>query len=143
MTPRTLTLLVVAGLLTLAGCGTDNDRSPGEVDTETPAATPSTPEATPSATPRLEAGGLVITVSIADGKVRPLGKTYDATVGETITVDVTSDAEDELHLHAEPEQSFDVTPGTQSFRFEVDVPGSVSLESHDIGGTIATIDVRP
>ncbi|MFD1824516.1 MULTISPECIES: hypothetical protein [Mumia] len=145
--PRTLTVLALglAGMLTLTGCGSQSAGSASAVETEPPASVSSATAATPSgsATPTLDAEGLVIVVSIAGGKIRPLGKAYDAEVGETITLDVTSDTDDELHLHAEPEQTFAVTKGTRSFTFEVDVPGSVSLESHHLGGTIATIDVRP
>ncbi|WP_370617278.1 hypothetical protein [Mumia sp. Pv 4-285] len=114
---RTLSVLAVAGMLVLAGCAEDP-----VVDASTP---------------------ISITVTIADGTITPLGLEYDASTGQPVVVDVTSDTDDELHLHAEPEKTFAVTPGTHQFQFTVDVPGSVSLESHHVGGTIATIDVRP
>ena len=117
--PRTLTALTLAGLLALAGCAQD---PVADGDTDTP---------------------ISIEVRIADGTVSPLGTAYTAEVGQSIILDVTSDTDDELHLHAEPEETFTVTPGTHQFEFAVDVPGSVSLESHHVGGTIATIDVSP
>ncbi|KAA1425072.1 hypothetical protein FE697_004100 [Mumia zhuanghuii] len=115
--PRTLPVLAVAGLLALGGCASDP-----VVDEDTPVS---------------------LTVTIEDGAVTPLGEARTATVGQPIILRVTSDTEDELHLHAEPEETFAVTPGTHQFEFTVDVPGSVSLESHHVGGTIATIDVSP
>ncbi|WP_262847655.1 hypothetical protein [Mumia quercus] len=144
--PRTLAALAIIGLLALTGCAQDpatDVTNAAEVEPSTPAPSTTADTPPPSATPTIDAEGLVIVVSIAKGQVRPLGEAHEAKVGETITVDVTSDTEDELHLHAEPEETFEVEAGTQSFTFEVDVPGSVSLESHEVGGTIATIDVRP
>lgn len=121
MTPRrTLIALALAGLLTLTGCAQDPPVVDGDADAP-----------------------ISIQVRIADGKVSPLGTSYAAEVGQSIVLDVTSDTDDELHLHAEPEETFAVTPGTHRFEFAVEVPGSVSLESHHVGGTIATIDVSP
>lgn len=136
MTPtRTLTAFALAATLALAGCGGEDDPASADATTPTPSA-----DASPSAS---ATDGLTIEVTIADGAITPLGASYEAKPGETITLDVSSDTDDELHLHAEPEQSFEVAPGKKTYTFSVDVPGSVALESHEVGGTIATIDVRP
>lgn len=87
---------------------------------------------------------LVIDVDIRGGDVSPTNQRLDARVGETITVLVTSDSVDELHVHAVPEHSFAVEPAAaQEFRFSVDVPGQVSLELHELGKTVATLRIHP
>jgi hypothetical protein len=83
-------------------------------------------------------------VTIKDGWVTPVDEMMSATVGEPITLLVDSDTGDELHIHAVPERTFEVKPGTgQRFEFTVDVPGRVEVELHRLHRTIALIDVRP
>ncbi|MFZ2175257.1 MAG: hypothetical protein WAW17_14745 [Rhodococcus sp. (in: high G+C Gram-positive bacteria)] len=88
--------------------------------------------------------GVVIDVRISGGTVTPSNERIDATVGRPVAVRVDSDADDELHVHAVPEKSFEIRPGAgQEFRFTVDVPGQVTLELHETGTTVATLLVRP
>jgi hypothetical protein len=67
-----------------------------------------------------------------------------AKVHQQITLRVTSDAADELHVHSTPDHKFPVAvaPG-QTFQFSVDVPGNVEVELHHLDRTIATIQVQP
>ena len=84
------------------------------------------------------------TLTIADGTVTPTNAELSARVGEPITIDVTSDTADELHVHAVPEHEFEVKPAAgQHFRFTVDVPGRVEVELHHLNRTVAVIQVRP
>lgn len=86
----------------------------------------------------------VLDVTIADGTVTPTNAELSARVGEPITIDVTSDTADELHVHAVPEHEFEVKPAAgQHFRFTVDVPGRVEVELHHLNRTVAVIQVRP
>ena len=57
---------------------------------------------------------------------------------------VTSDAADEVHVHATPEHSFKVAAGASRERFEFtsEVPGSVAIELHEADVTVATVSVR-
>lgn len=87
--------------------------------------------------------GVVIDVVIDGGSVTPSNERIEAAVGETVTVRIESDADDELHVHAVPEHSFEIYPGTQETQFSVDVPGQVAVELHDTGKTVATLLVRP
>jgi Flp pilus assembly protein TadG len=132
--------LVVAALL-LAGCGGDRDE-PAE-----PKATPSssaTPSATPAATEEPAPDGTVVDVTITDGTVTPQGGRVEVTAGEPVTLRVTSDAADELHVHSDPEHSFEVEPGdAQDFTFTVDVPGQVAVEAHHLDVTVVQLVVRP
>jgi hypothetical protein len=64
-------------------------------------------------------------------------------VKQQITLHVTSDATDELHVHSVPDHEFQVAAApNQTFQFSVDVPGSVDVESHHLHKTVATIQVQ-
>lgn len=122
----TLTTLVVSG------CGGSENAAP--TSTSEASAQTSTAQAIPA--------GLQIDISIADGAVTPTNATYDTTVGQPIVLNVDSDADDELHVHSEPEHTFEVKPGEdQRFEFTVEIPGRVDVELHHLGRTVATIAV--
>ncbi|MER7453737.1 hypothetical protein ABTW96_26015 [Nocardia beijingensis] len=118
-------LVVLSGLL-VTGCASSE-----------PATAPST---------SAQAGdpdSLVVAVRITAGSVSPADVRLETRVGRPIEVVVDSDADDELHVHATPQHTFTITPGTgQRFRFTVDVPGRVAIELHHAGRTVATLLVR-
>jgi len=129
---------VLAALLLLAGCG-DGDTSPGAAaDTDQP-----TPTATSTTEPASE--GVVVDITIADGKVTPQGDRIDVKVGEPITLLVTSDEADEIHVHSDPEHTLDVVAGdsAKELTFTVDTPGQVAVESHHLHATIVQLVVTP
>ncbi|MCV7260323.1 hypothetical protein [Mycobacterium shimoidei] len=87
---------------------------------------------------------VVVDVTIAHGSVTPTNATLEAKVHQPITVRVTSDATDELHVHSVPDHKFQVAAAPdQTFQFSVEVPGKVDVELHHLNKTIATIQVRP
>jgi hypothetical protein len=89
-------------------------------------------------------GGLSVDVTIAYGQVTPANVVLQATVRQPITLHVTSDAADELHVHSVPDHKFEVAAAAnQTFEFTVDVPGNVDVELHHLDRTVATIQVRP
>lgn len=89
------------------------------------------------------AESVVVAVRIADGTITPADTRLEARVGQPIEIVVDSDTDDELHVHAEPDHTFAITPGTgERFRFTVDVPGRVEIELHHAGHTVATLLVR-
>jgi len=88
--------------------------------------------------------GLSVNITIAHGQVTPANATLQAAVHEPITLHVTSDAADELHVHSVPDHEFEVAAAAnQTFQFSVDVPGSVDVELHHLDRTVATIHVHP
>ncbi|MEW1736031.1 hypothetical protein AB0346_08765 [Nocardia beijingensis] len=118
-------LVVLSGLL-VTGCASSE-----------PATAPST------SAPAGNSDSLVVAVRIAAGSVSPADVRLETRVGRPIEVVVDSDADDELHVHATPQHTFAITPGTgQRFRFTVDVPGRVEIELHHAGRTVATLLVR-
>jgi hypothetical protein len=116
--PAFVFLAVVGTAAALAGCGSTSKTATGV--------------------------GLSVDVTIAHGQVTPANATLQATVRQPITLHVTSDAADELHVHSVPDHKFEVAAApNQTFQFTVDVPGNVDVELHHLDRTVATIQVRP
>jgi hypothetical protein len=127
------TFLVVAVAVWLtAGCGGA---------TSTSSATSSSTAATASQQPQSATASFDVT--IAHGEVTPSNATWQAKVGQPITVRVNN-APDELHVHSSPDHEFEVAAApNQTFSFTVDVPGSVEIELHKLDRTVATLQVQP
>jgi plastocyanin len=140
-----LTLVVAALAVWLtAGCGgntsTNGSSSAGAQGASS--ATSSSTAATSSQQP--QSGAASFDVTIAHGEVTPSNATWQAKVGQPITVRVTSDAPDELHVHSSPDHEFEVAAApNQTFSFTVDVPGSVEIELHKLDRAVATLQVQP
>ncbi|MEO6471109.1 MAG: hypothetical protein ABIR57_04600 [Aeromicrobium sp.] len=85
-----------------------------------------------------------VRIVIKDGKATPQGKRVEAKVGHPITLHVTSDRDDEVHVHSEPEHEFKVPAGAKdkTFTFSIDTPGQVAVESHTLDVTIVQLVVR-
>jgi hypothetical protein len=136
---RALFVLATTALI-VAGCGgTKNDAS------ESNSAGPSQSTVSPSDNSDAQAppDRLNIYVSITGDRVTPVNDQLHAAVGEQIIIKVSSDTADELHVHSNPEHTFEVKPGPpQTFQFTVAVPGRVDVELHEANKTVATIAVQ-
>ena len=125
-TSKTLVALAAAVAL-LAGC--DGPERSGDAASSSPQQAP--PER------------LIVDVTIKGGEVTPTNERLQSKVGDPIVVRVTSDAADQLHVHSNPEHTFDIEPRAgQSFQFTVAVPGTVDVELHELNRTIASIAVQ-
>ncbi|MGZ5369076.1 hypothetical protein [Aeromicrobium sp.] len=122
---------VLACTLILAACGLSSGPTPNE-------AKPT------AAKPSQEAAAKVVDISIKDGDVTPRGKRVEVKVGQPVTLRVTSDGEDEIHVHSDPENEYGISPGpARDFTFRIDTPGQVAVESHHLEVTIVQLVVRP
>jgi hypothetical protein len=144
-----LILLVAALAVWLtAGCGGSKNTG-GTSSTTSPTGQASSSAASSSPTPpsgsqQPPAGAATFDVTIANGQVTPTNATWQAKVGQPVSVRVTSDAADELHVHSSPDHEFEIAAApNQVFTFTVDVPGSVEIELHKLDKTIATLQVQP
>ncbi|MBF6341738.1 hypothetical protein IU450_38555 [Nocardia abscessus] len=118
--------LVLLGGLVVAGC-----------------ASPDSASTTSTSAVAADSDSLVVALRISGNSVSPVDVRLETRVGRPIEIVVDSDTDDELHIHATPEHTFAVTPGTgQRFRFTVDVPGRVEIELHHARRTVATLLVR-
>jgi hypothetical protein len=65
-------------------------------------------------------------------------------VGQKVTLHITSDAHETIHVHSEPEQEFEIGAGDDVEKsFTIDQPGQVAVEAHHLGVTIVQLVVRP
>lgn len=135
-----LVTTVAAGLL-LAGCG---DPDPG---TDAPSAAPTSASASPSAEESADVSaepGVVVDVTLSADGPTPQGERVEVEVGEPITLNVTAEVADEVHVHSDPEVSIDVEAGDETSRtFTIDRPGQVAVESHATHAVIVQLVVRP
>ena len=133
-------LTLAAAALITAGCG-GSTGSDGGVSTS--AAAPSSTAAPQFTDQQKPPARLVIDVTIKGGQVTPTNAQVKSGVGEPIVVKVNSDAADQLHVHSNPEHTFNVEPEqNQSFQFTVTVPGQVDVELHQLNKVVATITVQ-
>lgn len=145
---RIQTAVAILGAVALAAgvsaCGSSGSGDPATSSSAPPASASASAEtSSPQASSAPAPAGLVIDLTIAGGKATPTNASFDAGLKEPITMRVSSDAEDELHVHSVPDHEFEVkaAPG-QTFQFTVDVPGRVEVELHHLNVTVASINVR-
>ncbi|MBW8711141.1 MAG: hypothetical protein JF631_08820 [Mycobacterium sp.] len=130
-------VLAAAAVLT-AGCGGSDGGG-----TATSSSQPSTVSPSDMSNDQAPPSRLVIDVTIKGGNVTPRNEQLQAAVNEQIIIKVSSDVDDELHVHSTPDHTFKVEPKSgQSFQFTVGVPGKVDVELHKANKIIATIAVQ-
>ncbi len=99
---------------------------------------------TSASSPASSTAAITLDISIAQGQVSPNGKKLDAKVGDTVAMSVTSDADDKIHAHTGGDgYELEVTAGkTTTGSFTITEPGSIEVESHDLGKTIVILNAR-
>jgi hypothetical protein len=122
---------ILAAVLALAGCIGDTGG--------TVSSTPTPGEASsPAAEP------VLVEIAIRQGRIDPQGERVQVKVGQDVTLRVTSDAAEEIHVHSDPERTYKVEPGgVLQETFSIDRPGQVAIEAHEFGVTIVQLVVRP
>ena len=129
----------------------NDDTADQESETTQTAATQAPPEGTGNdeeepdkEKPEKPAEPEVPQLEIQDGA--PVGGVLEVevTAGDELRIDITTDAPDELHLHAY-DVYLDIAPGkTNELVVEnADIEGIIELESHSTGALLAEISVVP
>ena len=124
-----------AAALLFAGCGGEDT---GKVSSS-PNPSPDKASATEPAD-----DAVVVDIAVRDSKVTPQGDRVDVKVGQKVTLHITSDARETIHVHSEPEREVEIGDGDdveESFTF--DVPGQIAVEAHELDVTIVQLVVRP
>ena len=140
---------VVAGLL-LSGCTStaEPQSSASPTGASSPAESSSSaalPTSVPAASPSLNPDyALTINVTIAKGKTIPSGEKINVRVGQKVILNVTSDADDEIHAHIGGEgYELQVKAGTPAKgEFTLDSPGSFEVESHHLEKIIVILNAH-
>ena len=145
--PRPLVLLVTAAGLTwaLVGC---TSSAPVTADPSTSvspsssAASSASSSSTPS--PSADAAAVTIDITIKDGQVQPNGEKIDVARGQTVVLNVLSDADDEIHAHTSGDgYELEVTAGKPAKgQLVATDTGSFEVESHHLEKIIAILVVR-
>jgi hypothetical protein len=139
MRGRSPRLLTAAVLLARGGCaGTEPSEGAG-----TPAsAAASSPAATSSASTAPESpAGQRIEVQVAGGQAGGDTGRVPVPLGEPVTLAVTSDVADEIHVHGY-DLTAALTPGVPAeLTFDATIPGVFEVELHDAGTVLLTLQV--
>lgn len=85
---------------------------------------------------------VVVNITVKDGKVDPSGDRVDVGTGQPIDLKVTADEAGELHVHSEPEQQLKYGVGETTLKIEIDRPGVVAVESHELDQIVVQLEVR-
>ena len=83
-----------------------------------------------------------IEITFADGDVSPSGERVEVGVGQPVDLEVTADEPGEIHVHSEPEQSLEYGEGETTLKLQIDRPGIVEVESHDLDKVIVSLEVK-
>ncbi len=147
--PAAASAVVLAALVTACAGG-------GQTDSNRSSSAPSTPSATNSASPaagdkatpavtRPSPSNPVKTlqIEIAHGEATPNAERVELRVGTTIRLAVTSDTEDEVHVHGY-DKEVAVKPGTPAtLTFVADQTGRFEIETHETGTLLYQLIVMP
>ena len=127
---------LLACALVLTGCAGPD--VPGvEADPTGAGPTSATPKATTTS-------GAVIGIVIQGGKAIRQGERVEVKAGAPVTLKIRSDADEEIHVHSDPEHTYQVKAGEPlSETLTIDTPGQVAVEAHHLGVTLVQLVVRP
>lgn len=129
---------VLAAALLVAACGDDDTTTAADDDTtveettttEQVVADETDGEATSTTTTAPEPEGTVLEVAVTGGEVQGGGR-IQVPLGETVTIRVTSDVDDHVHLHGYDVLA-DVRAGEPAeLVFTADIPGVFEVELED------------
>lgn len=136
-------LVAVLVLLTLVACGGGGDDSPtvaGGQSSTTVAAAPTTAGGGSAST--TAAAGTVLSVTVRGGSVVEGGARQRATLNQPVTIRVTSDVADEVHVHGY-DKKFTVAPNQRGeVTFNANIPGVFEVEFEKSGKLLFTLEVR-
>lgn len=85
---------------------------------------------------------VVVDITFEDGQVEPNGDRVDVGAGQPVDLVVTADEPGTLHIHSDPEQEVPYEAGTKTVEIQIDRPGVVEVESHELDQVIVQLEVR-
>jgi hypothetical protein len=126
--PAAFLALALALTTVLTGCtGTDPAAAPGN--------------ASPTAEMATAPEGQRIEVGLAGGQVSGDTGRVPVAAGEQVTLAITSDVADVVHVHGY-DLTAELTPGTPAeFSFPASIPGVFEVELHDAGTVLVSLQV--
>lgn len=131
---------------TFTGCGAEESTA-AEMDHAGHGSTGSgesaVPSATASASPEdAQPEGKTIRIDVTGGKPTPPAHLVPVSLGESVTLVVTSDVADEVHLHGY-DAHVDLVAGQEGkLTFKADIPGRFEAELEGTGTLLIELEVR-
>jgi hypothetical protein len=88
---------------------------------------------------------VTVTITEKNGAISPAdGHVVAVNKGQKVQLVVTTDADDEIHVHSIPEHEFEVKAGASAQKlppFSITTPGRFIIESHGLDVTLVTLQV--
>ena len=120
--------VAVIAFVVVAQPGDDDDSTPSSSGTQTQ--TRADDETETETQPEAPAEPPVTRISVKGGVIAGDVKSIEVAKGDTVRIVVSSDVEDEIHLHGYDIEK-EAAPGKPArFEFKADVEGAFELESH-------------
>ena len=141
--PRALAASALVLVLPLAACaGTDAAADGDGSASSTPAPSGASPtEDAGAATTAPAASATRIEVQVTGGQVAGDTGRVPVAAGEEVTLAITGDVADEVHVHGY-DLTTDLVPGTPAeITFDATIPGVFEVELHDAGTVLLTLQV--
>ena len=82
-----------------------------------------------------------IDITFEAGTVTPNAERIEVGVGQPVDLVVKADEPGEIHVHSESEQQVPYAAGTTTLKLQIDQPGVVEVESHDLEQVIVQLEV--
>ena len=132
--------LAVLALLVAVACGGDDDSPTVGSDTPSTTSAPTTVAGSPTTT--AASAGTVLAATVRGGSVVEGGSRQRATLNQPVTIRVTSDVADEVHVHGY-NKMFDVAAGQRGeVTFVANIPGVFEVEFEKSHKLLFTMEVR-
>jgi FtsP/CotA-like multicopper oxidase with cupredoxin domain len=123
-------LVVAVVAFIVAQPGDDDDSTPSSSGTQTQTTADDATDTETETQPEEPAEPPVTRISVKGGVIAGDVKSIEVAKGDTVRIVVSSDVEDEIHLHGYDIEK-EAGPGKPArFKFKADVEGAFELESH-------------
>jgi hypothetical protein len=134
-TVRGMSAVAIVIVFGLSGCASSDDSPSDQAASPGSSSLPTASSPAPAA--------VAIPIRFRDGQLITPAALVTASVGQPIDLLVTSDSDQEIHVHSTPEHEYRVKAGAhhQSFEFTVDTPGTIEVESHTLDALIVKLQV--
>lgn len=136
--------VLLSALLALGACASGDTGTTPDPSSESSgsSAAPPAPSSSPEAPAPSADEVLELSVEVRDGKVIPAPRRIKVKLGEPIRLSVTTDVDDELHVHGvEIEEPLEAGR-TTTVEFRQEQPGQYAAETHEGGLELLQMAVR-
>jgi len=135
-----LVAALCAALLLLSACSDDETTSTTTTSPATTSSATTSSTATSSSASSTSATGTVIDLVVSGGSVQGGVQTKDVPLGSDVTLNVTSDVADEVHVHVYDNKAEVAAGGTATMTFTADIPGQFEVELE--GAHLKLVELR-